>query len=203
MAGKEVAKGFLTKLIPKPVMAQLKSLLLFRPNDEHNLLQVPPQKYKSEGVPRIQGYRYPAPGSRAEVPRIPTVQSEDTIYDIKYFGKDVRRAPQDRVSITPGVTQPSLLEGGFPKKEEAGSPGRPNPAVAAYDSTGLRSAMTATHEAMNAELAKHAPTQLVRFEWEARADEIVADYQSKGLPPVPGQAPKMTGYSENAYVQSW
>jgi len=206
MAGKEVAKGFLSKIIPQPMMAQLRSLLLFRPDDAADLHQVPPQKAEANkaGVDRIQGYRFPSPGSRMEgTPNIPTVRTEDTLYDIKYYGKDVRRAPQDRVSIFPGVTKPEQLEAGFPEEEKAGSPGRPNPAVARYDPTGLRSAMTATHAALDASLAQHQSTHQVRYEWEARQDEIVAFLKANGLPPVPGQGPKLQGYAENAYKQTW
>jgi hypothetical protein len=41
---------------------QLKNLFFYRPNDTHDLHQIPPANTKMPGVERIMGYRYPAPG---------------------------------------------------------------------------------------------------------------------------------------------
>jgi len=133
-------------------------------------------------------------------------ESEDSLYDTKYYTRDVTRAPQLKFSFTPGETPNALLEAGeFPKPEklEGSSPGRVIPVVASYDPTGLRVAITATQAALDASIEKHRPTHLPRYEWEDYADEIVADYTSKGLPPVMGRAPKWLNYAENAHSRSW
>ena len=70
---------------------QFKKYAFFRPEDTHGLHQVPPANMKSEAVSRIKGYRYPAPGSQVTA-QIPTLENEDTKYDIKYFSRNTRRA---------------------------------------------------------------------------------------------------------------
>ena len=41
---------------------QLRQIFLFRPEDEHDLHQVPPARFQKADVEHIKGYRYPAPG---------------------------------------------------------------------------------------------------------------------------------------------
>ena len=41
---------------------------------------------------------------------------------------------------------------------------------------------------MNDALDSNMPTQLVTYEWEDRAEAIIEEYESKGLPPTPGAA---------------
>ena len=69
-------------------------MLLFRANDPNSLWQVLPQRVKVEGVDRIEGYRYPAPGSQ-KPPRIPTLENEAELYDIKFYSKDRRNLPKE------------------------------------------------------------------------------------------------------------
>ena len=45
-------------------------------------------------VERIKGFRYPAPGSQPQ-PRIPTVASEDRIYDVQFYSRDSRNLPKN------------------------------------------------------------------------------------------------------------
>lgn len=63
--------------------------------------------------------------------------------------------------------------------------------------------MTANHVAMRDALDAAMPTQLVRNEWEEDADEIIADYTSKGLPPVPGKPYSMKGKHPHLYRPRW
>ena len=74
-----------------------------------------------------------------------------------------------------------------------GSPGTfANPAVATYDETGLRAAMSATHDAMNKSIERFLPTHLPGPSWSrnpdeaALAEERYKQMQEAGLPPVPG-----------------
>ena len=60
-------------------------------------------------------------------------------------------------------------------------------AVSRYSPDGLRSAMSATHEALAESIKKQDADQLVHYAWEGEADAIVADCKAKGLPPIPGK----------------
>ena len=63
----------------------------FRPDDPHGLIGVPEHaRTTTEGVPRIKGFRYPAPGSRPAV-EIPTADLDSDPYNINYYSKDTRR----------------------------------------------------------------------------------------------------------------
>lgn len=58
------------------------------------------------------------------------------------------------------VLPPGLIEKPF-----ASSPGTPNPAVARYDPSGLRSAMTTTQAAVDKELDRHRGTHYPTPSW--------------------------------------
>jgi hypothetical protein len=114
---------------------------------------------------------------------VPTEEEESRLYDIKYYSRDTRRsAAHSQIQV---ITHPSImLTDGDPEPLAIGSPGTfANPAVATYDETGLRSAMSATHEQMEASIAKYLPTHLPKPEWDNDAEKIIANYQSKGLSP--------------------
>lgn len=144
-------------------------------------------------------YRYPTAGSR-EHPVIPHGPLERD-YDIKYFPRDTRRADwHDKVAAPENTFGDKLINAtrgailvDDPVKS---SPGNGNPDVMRYDPSGLRSAMTATHEAMDVEMQKHRPTQLCTFEWEDYADEVIESYEAHGIPPVPGR--RCRGLDTNA-----
>ena len=48
------SNGLLRKIIPAQYIEQLKEAVLFRPDDTHDLHQIPPANMKSEAVARIQ-----------------------------------------------------------------------------------------------------------------------------------------------------
>ena len=50
-------------------------------------------------VDRIQGFRYPAPGSRHGA-RIPIRETVDDVYDIKEYTRDPRNLPIDVRDVT-------------------------------------------------------------------------------------------------------
>jgi len=149
------------------------------------------------GVDRIKGYRNPAPGSRP-APVIPRFESSDQVFDTKYYTRDTRRAERTTYVITAkkylDAEQLKLLaESGDEEvaPTERGSDARfGNPAVLSYDPTGLRSAMTATHEELDKALEAAMPDHLVQPEWAKKdevMDEIMAKYKSDGTFPVPGR----------------
>lgn len=150
-------------------------------------------------------YRYPTPASQPH-PHIPHGPVERT-YDIKYYPRDSRRNPWKSVDPESTFfqvdTNAHLSQLPLVDEPKRGSPGNNNPDVMRYDTSGLRTTMTANYDAMEQELAKHRPTQLCTFEWEERADEVIASYEGFGLPPVPGRAPKNIGLNMQRYKKRW
>ena len=75
------------------ISLQIRNALVFMPDDPNNLHQVCPQRHiEGLNVPRIQGYRYPAPGSRFGA-KVPTRDNSDEIYDTNFAPKDSRNLP--------------------------------------------------------------------------------------------------------------
>ena len=83
-----------------------------------------------------------------------------------------------------------------PKVIPVGSPGNKNPAVLAYDPSGLRSSMSATWSAMDKAVALRAnPNHLPTPSWWNDLAEIEADCERKGIPYVAGRRPKLSASS--------
>ena len=193
-------------------LAQFRQFILFKPNDLHNLNQAPDPRVQMPGVERIEGYRYPAPGSRP-APDIPIRENDDTMYDNKYYDHDLRRNQKaktemqlpPRLALEQGMPQVSDGKRPAPPGSEEmtlGSPGNKNPAVLQYDASGLRSAMSATHEEMNKALAAVAPDHLPTYAWEPEIAEMEAYWAANGLPPTPGK-PKSWSGLKAARVATW
>ena len=72
----------------------------FRPNDAGAGYQILPPQTKVVNVDRIQGFRFPAPGSRHGA-RIPIRETEEDVYDIKEYTRDPRNLPPDVRFIIP------------------------------------------------------------------------------------------------------
>uniref|UniRef100_A0A7S2WMS8 Uncharacterized protein n=1 Tax=Rhizochromulina marina TaxID=1034831 RepID=A0A7S2WMS8_9STRA len=181
----------LRNLLPQSFQDKLKQLFLYRPDDVHDLHQVPPANMKLDEVKRIQGYRYPAPGSQSTV-RVPETENEELDYDIKYFSRNTRRMghlDEKGYSMDPSDVIVNGKEIAPPDEDTPlGSPGTHYTAatVKAYDPSGLRSAMTATHAETFKAVQAHMPNHNVKYIWENDMDRIVDFYESRGLPPVVG-----------------
>ena len=202
-------RGALVKYLPKFARDFVHSLQ-FRPKHPHRMEPGQAANWVPEGpqkVERIKGYRYPAPGSR-EAARVPRVENTDEVFDTKYYSRDTRRARRDRAVIlarkylaptelkaieAAKAPPPELKEGEeAPQPMSIGSSGNFGKlnfeiAVSRYSPDGLRSAMSATHEALAESIKKQDADQLVHYAWEGEADAIVADCKAKGLPPIPGK----------------
>lgn len=128
------------------------------------------------------GYRSPSPGSTKPAD-VPHSISDDRLYDIAYFKRDTVRREENKPFL---LYSEKLLQADIDiinkVPHQIGSPGNKNPAVLAYDKTGLRSAMSATHAETKASIDKHMPTQLVREAWWDDAEEIMAHHEKNGLP---------------------
>lgn len=167
------------------------SMIVFRPDDTHDLHQAPPARMDMPNVDRIKGYRYPSPGSQPTAV-MPPDANEDLKYDIKYFTRNTRRAGHlDEKSQSTRFSETLALGSELATVDEdqdIGSPGTHYTAgaVKTYDPTALRSAMTATHGETYKAIQSKMPTHNVKFEWAARLAEMNALTIDKGLPPTPG-----------------
>ena len=56
---------------------------------------------------------------------------------------------------------------------------------------------------MEKQLAKNRPTQLMRYEWEARAADVLASYQDNDIPPVPGRRPIEMDQNPRRFQKRW
>lgn len=182
--------NFFKQVLPRGVYQRIKELIVFRPEDNTNLIQALPRFQQNTTVPRIKGYRYPAPGSQdvAEV-AVPLRVNADQVYDSKLFPRDPRNLELN-TEIRINATKPVTLE---PKGQYGdrtyGQEGKfKNPAVTKYDPSGLRATMNATWGAMDAALAVNAVADhLPRPEWFKHQAAIEAECERKGIPYVEGR----------------
>ena len=193
-------RGKLAKMLPAFAEKWVHNLQ-FRPLRPHTMEPGPEANWVPKGVPRITGYRQPAPGSRP-IARIPRVESSDEVFENNYYSRDTRRAVRDRAVIMAGKhlapgERAAIEARDAPVAEGEDAPGAVNlgskggfgqmTPVGRYSPDGLRSAMTATHEALAKAIKTQDADQLVHYAWEKDADAILADLQAKGLPPNPGK----------------
>ena len=174
---------------------------MFSPEDPNNLMQQWPQKDYDGGVERIQGYRFPAPGSRPEahIPMMP----DDQLFDNKKYSHDSRNFKSQNKTFINSKKNPTLIDESLVPR--VGSTDRkPHPAISRYDPTGLRATISATWDEMDKALEKNArPDHLVHYEWEADYDKIVADCQRKGIPIRLGRRLKLEEVTSNYNKIKW
>jgi hypothetical protein len=170
--------------VPKNVVERLRRAFLFRPDDPQNMAQQLPQKEVGREVDRIQGFRYPAPGSRV-VGVSPTRESDDKVYDVNFYSRDNRNVPTQEAIYYNAKTKPTLVDS---KIAHEGSPGSKNPAVLAYDPSGLRSSMTATWSELDKAIKENAtPDHLPQPSWYKNRESVIAEREAKGLPAAVGK----------------
>ncbi|KUF91933.1 Mitochondrial Protein Translocase (MPT) Family [Phytophthora nicotianae] len=183
MSGKEAWKPFVKfeyqNLLPAELRNKLRKMLVFT--------EATGTKQVNQSPAVSQGYRYPSPDKQAEGVSVPSSDSKESIYNIQYYTRDIRRFPfPTEVGMHPSIPVEKRAE--IPADAKRGSPGNKNPAVLRYDPTGTRSAMSTTHEARDKLILQHASTHNVRFEWEGDAEkDILEDLEAKNLPPTPGR----------------
>lgn len=101
------------------------------------------------------------------------------MYDIKFYSSDNRNINKEEVIFYNSKVKPTLIESKIPHE---GSPGSKNPAVLAYDPTGLRSSMTATWGELDKALEKAKPNHLPHPFWWKELAAVDAEREKKGLP---------------------
>eukprot|EP01031_Cornospumella_fuschlensis_P027031 gene27031-32664_t len=189
----------LKKLVPAPIYQRVREALLFRPEDPNNLHQMPPQrKVANNGVTRIQGFRYPSPGSQGQV-SIPLRNSVDDVYDITHYTMDHRNA-QAKTVVSLGTSRGDVdvdLTEPHPVTH-----GKRKISLLDYDARGLRTTKTTTWEAAEAALAQRAkPSHLPLPEWLAEIQAVDAEREQRGLPPAVGRRQRMAGSGNFNHVR--
>ncbi len=191
------------------------TLFSFAPHDKNKLWQILPQMMpgKTSGVDRIKGFRYPSPGSQENKEtegttrsRVPVRDNSDELYDVQYYTKNPLNFKSEEVTGYNTSSKEMLaIDTNVAVCKDDGSKPDGNPAVLAYDPTGLRSARSASWsefdnviEARRKLHAEHQPT----YAWGGveELEEINKAQEEKGLPPVSGK--KWIGtFSDDNYNQ--
>lgn len=192
--------SFLQSKLGDAKYQKLREFVLWDSTDIHDLHGIPNPSTKvpinKEGTEFAQ-FRYPSPGNRKPV-NIPSGVEDP--FNVAYYPTDTRRRDNDPAFPNPDVermkvalmdqTNPKVKE--MQEKLEAGPTSSPgNKGVFAtgktdYDPSGLRAAMSTSHEATNASLDKHMPNHLPTPVWVEREDEIISKLEDLGLPMRPG-----------------
>lgn len=194
----------------------MRQLVFYRPDDIHDMHQIPNPSTKvplNEDGSETRQFRYPSPGSEPPV-RIPKIEPGKDPYNISYYTRDTGRRGLDRANPDPELQSMKLalmdpdspevqeMKDALEPKSSPGNQGRFATGPTDYDSTGLRAAMSANHDSLEASLDANMPDHLPYPEWYDKQEEIVAFYEEKGLP-VPFGA---TGWGEtpkSARVAKW
>ena len=133
------------------------------------------------------GYRWPSPGSGPK-PNVPELESSDRMYRITHYDRDTVRSQKGAVILRGQKDGQAAIESSNVRLlSRSASPGNANPDVMKYDPSGLRTTMTANQDALDAALASRQPTHLCKPLWAANSADIIAEYEAKGLPAVPGR----------------
>jgi hypothetical protein len=133
---------------------------------------------------RQEGYRFPAPGN-IEHPSVPDKTSSRN-YEITHYTRDTSTTMDPIIILRTDKSSPTAIEGTDYIPLTDGSPGNDNIDVLNYDPSGLRTAMTTTHSALQTSLTSLQPNHLPEDAWAAEAETIVKAYTENGLPPVAG-----------------
>mmetsp|Transcript_5614 Transcript_5614/g.7920 ORF Transcript_5614/g.7920 Transcript_5614/m.7920 type:complete len:208 (+) Transcript_5614:42-665(+) len=182
-------KSLLRGASVEEIVDKAKGFLSFR-SEMMGMLQVPRANERIPGVPRIKGYRYPAPASQ-DVPNVPEVPKDKT-YNISNYSSDLRvlrrespvilsKRAQALMEQVEGEPKDPLLSSGE-EVSKGSSPGNKNPAVLKYDPTGLRSAMSASWEAMDKSLESYRPLHLPAAEWIEDYPQMLEHARKHNLP---------------------
>mmetsp|Transcript_9494 Transcript_9494/g.21057 ORF Transcript_9494/g.21057 Transcript_9494/m.21057 type:complete len:268 (-) Transcript_9494:273-1076(-) len=215
---------------------KIKNVVAFRPDDIHNLEQMPRPSTKvpigSDPDRPFASYRYPSPGSQNAV-NVPKESPGHDPYNITYYSRDTRRRERQNivgVSNKAGaeyvkkhgiqlVSSPTeaIGDGERPTSKflnevdtiaarvKLGSPGNKGRFATGpsdFDPSGLRATMSTNHEATDASLDKHMPTQLPTSSWMKDEEKLLLMWKEKGLPPSLG-APHKWKIPKEANTASW
>ena len=152
---------------------QLKDFILFKNDDIHDLHGIPNPSTKVDigGGEKVQ-FRYPSPGSQTPV-KMPDMEEGGDPFNINYYSRDTRRT---EVPVLTAVRDDYVPKSGETlvnaddmkngvldslKVVEESSPGNKGNFATGksnFDPSGLRAAMSTSHEAVEANMKKLMPT---------------------------------------------
>lgn len=193
------------KMMPRPVYDKIRSVLTFRPGDPNKLHQVLPQRVVHEPeVPRIQGFRFPSPGSQG-VAKVPKRDSLDDVYDTSYLTRDPTNLKEEGLIGLNSHNEVTMIgENLGLANVRLPSHGKRQIASLNYDPTGLRTTKTITWDKVDAVLEANAkPDHLPGPEWANDIDAIYAEAEKKGLPPPMGKRLHLNCSSKNYNTVRW
>jgi len=116
------------------------------------------------------GFRQPAPGTNVGTPNIPTTAPGRSKFNIRYFDRDSRRAPDETILLGTDVKLLAATEEGF---GEAG----------VLATTGINT----------------IPTHLPGPTWRKDVEAIVKHLETNNLPPIPGVGHKFKPGTGNGF----
>jgi hypothetical protein len=191
----------LTKNIGEERYQALRKLMLYRPDDIHDMHQIPYQTTKvplSDKDPSLyRQFRYPAPGSEPGTVRIDKADAgtpHDDPYDVTYYSRDTARRNLDPAYpatdiqkmklalMDPNSEEVKELAEQLDPQSSPGNQGRFATGPTDFDSTGLRASMSANHASLEASLDENMPDHLPYPIWYSKQAEIVAWYKERDLP---------------------
>lgn len=193
--------SFLANSMGASKYEKLRKLTLFRPDDIHNLEQIPNPSTKvplTEDGSQTAMFRYPSPGSQSNgrQPVADVGSVEEDPYNIAYYPRDTRRRYQD--PAFPNQEQEEIKLALLPQDDEAvkeaqekleggpmsspGNKGRFATGPSDFDPSGLRASMSTSHEAVQKSLDDNMPNHLPMPDWWNKQEEIVAWYKENDLP---------------------
>eukprot|EP00543_Licmophora_paradoxa_P007929 CAMPEP_0202447958 /NCGR_PEP_ID=MMETSP1360-20130828/6735_1 /ASSEMBLY_ACC=CAM_ASM_000848 /TAXON_ID=515479 /ORGANISM="Licmophora paradoxa, Strain CCMP2313" /LENGTH=258 /DNA_ID=CAMNT_0049065289 /DNA_START=93 /DNA_END=869 /DNA_ORIENTATION=+ len=174
----------------------MRQLVFYRPNEIHDMNQIPNPSTKvplNEDGSETRQFRYPSPGSEPPV-RIPRSDATEDPYNTSYYTRDTGRRGLDPANRNPELqaVKLALMDPNSPEVQEMkeamqpksspGNKGRFATGPTDYDPTGLRAAMSANHQALEASLDANMPDHLPYPEWYNRQDQVIAWYKDRDLP---------------------
>ena len=152
---------------------KLRSYIVYRTDDIHNLEQIPKPNTKvplTDDGTKTAMFRYPSPGS-IDNPRVPKLDPEKDPYDVAYYKRDTARRYKDPAFPNAALEEVKLAllpdddKNVMEEKEKfalgaESSPGNKGMFATGksdFDPTGLRATMSANHESLQASLDANEP----------------------------------------------
>jgi len=195
-------EGWLSSFVADKIGSErfnkIRSLIVYRPTDIHNLEQVPRPNTKvplTDDGTQSAMFRYPSPGSQVN-PNVPKLDPEKDPFDVAYYKRDTARRYNDPAFPNPDVEAFKLAllpdddvnvneekeKFALGAESSPGNKGTFATGKSDFDPTGLRASMSANHESLQASLDANEPDHLPMPSWWEEQEELAAWYEENNLP---------------------